>query len=77
MVLEKEQGLVSEIQKQEVLVLEVQKRQGLVLEAQEKDEKVSVAQEKQQGQASESPGKEEGQVLVILETQLGQVSVFL
>jgi hypothetical protein len=36
-----------------------------------------VAQEGQQGPASEDPGEQEGQVLVTLETNLGQVSVLL
>lgn len=54
MVLEKDQGQVSEIQKQE-LFLEVQKKERQVLKTQEKEETVSVTQEEQGSQVSEAP----------------------
>lgn len=53
------------------------KPKELVLEVQEKEQEFLVAQEGQQGPASEDPGEQEGQVLVTLETNLGQVSVLL
>lgn len=72
--LEKEQKLVSDVQKQQGLVLKVQKKWGKFLKVQEQ---VSVVQEKQQSQVSGPPGKSEEAALVILETKLSQVSVFL